>query len=147
MRELQAKKSILFRTVCFAAVYFIADWISRLCGLRFRIWVREPVTLLIAVGAAIGILQLLLHIPKKSAKITAAVLWAAAAIAGGIYGFLIFAFYHLEERTAVRDGKACIIESESFLFSGWDKYYEQHGFFFRGTDVLYTYDYDEDPLP
>lgn len=149
MRELQAKKSILFRTVCFAAVYFIADWISRLCGLRFRIWVRETATILIAVGAAIGILQLLLHIPKKGAKITAVVLWAAAAIAGGIYGFLILAFTHLEERTEIYDGKTCAVESESFLFSGWDKYYEKHGLFFRGTDVLYTYDYDDgqDPLP
>lgn len=147
---MKLKKSILFWTLIFAAVYLCTDTVTRLCGLRFRIWVREPATLLIAVGAEIGILQFLLcMLSKKTAKIIAAVLWTAAVLAGGAYGFVIFAFYHLEERTTTYDGKACVVETESFLFLGWDNYYEKHGPFFRGMDVLYTYDYDDaqDPLP
>ncbi len=135
---MKLKKSILFWTVLFAAVFLTADLITRLCGLRFRVWVREPATMLIAVGAAIGILQLLLHIPKKWVKITAVILWAAAVIAGGAYGFVIYAFCHLEERTEIYDGKECVVEEESTLWFEYDRYYEQHGLFFRGTDEIYT---------
>ena len=46
--------------------------------LQFRIWIREPVTLLIAAGAAAGLLQLVLLIPEKRLKTVMIVLWSAA---------------------------------------------------------------------
>ena len=48
------KKSILFWTVIVCVLYLAAHWLLNLNGLEFRIWIREPVTLLIAAGAFAG---------------------------------------------------------------------------------------------
>ena len=132
----QLKKNILFWTLIFTAVYLCIDTVTRLCGLRFRVWVREPATILIAVMAVIGVFQLLCFIPKRWVKITAIVLWLAAVIAGGCYGVVIFAFSHIEESAEIRDGKTYVIETESALWESWDYWYEARGLFFRGMNVL-----------
>lgn len=139
---MQLKKSILLWTMIFAAVYFTLGAVAQLCGLQFRAWVRASAALLIAVGAAIGIFQLLRRIPKAWVKTAAMLLWLAGVIAGGAYGFLIFVFNFTPERTEIYDGKACVVETKTTLFDEWDNYYEKHGLFFRGTDVLYSYDYE-----
>lgn len=45
------KKSILFWTAIVCAAFLAARGILALCGLQFRVGIREPVTLLIAAGA------------------------------------------------------------------------------------------------
>lgn len=131
------KRCILLWTAVFAAVFLTADLMTRLCGLRFRVWVREPATLLIAAGAAAGLLQLLLRIPKKPVKITAVILWLAAAAAGGCYGFVILAFTHVEERTESVDGTVYVVETESALWDSWDYYYERYSPVFRSLDPVH----------
>ena len=56
-------KGILLRTGAVCAVFLAASWIPAQCGLQFRIWIREPVTLLI---------------PEKRLKTVMIVLWSAA---------------------------------------------------------------------
>ena len=59
---LKLTKCILFWTaILFAVFVYITE---KLVGrdLELRVWIREPVTLLIAFGAAAGLLQIILHI-------------------------------------------------------------------------------------
>ncbi len=132
------KKSILFWTAIVCVLYLAARWLLNLNGLEFRIWIREPVTLLIAAGAFAGILQLLLRISNKTGKIVSIVLWAAALIAFCIYGFWIFALTHRNERSSITDfnGTRCVVEHERVIWDDRELYYAYHGWFVRGTELL-----------
>lgn len=134
------KKSILFWTVVLTVVFLGASALLDAFGLKFRIWIREPVTILIALYAALGILQLLLHIPKKKLKITAIVLWTAAFIAAGIYGYILFAFMHLTEQRETWEGRDCIVETEHVLWVRHYRYYEYHNWFVCGNEVIHQTD-------
>ena len=132
------KKSILFWTVIVCVLYLAAHWLLNLNGLEFRIWIREPVTLLIAAGAFAGILQLLLHISNKTGKIVSIVLWAAALIAFCIYGFWIFILTHRHETSGNTDfnGTRCVVEYERVMWESHELYYAYHGWFVRGKVLL-----------
>ena len=74
------KKSILLWSACLAALFLAVTFVlEQFCELKMRVWLRESATILIAAGAAIGILQLVLHIPNKTAKLICAMLWVSAS--------------------------------------------------------------------
>ena len=135
--------SILFWTVIVCAVFLTARWILSKCGLRFRIWIREPVTLLIAAGTAAGLLQRILSISVKPLRIALVVLWAVALIGVCIYGFWIFALTHRSEISSNTDhnGTRCIVEHEPVMWESRRRYYAYRGWFVRGKKLLYKEGY------
>ena len=132
------KKSILLWSVILGVLFLTARWILSLFGLQFRIWIREPVTLLIAAGTAAGILQLLLRIHAKPVKIITIVLWAAALVFCCIYGFWIFALLHRYEITDKADlqGTRCVVEHEPLMWESRSLFFAYHGWFVCGNEVL-----------
>ncbi|MBP0972204.1 MAG: hypothetical protein J5753_09225 [Oscillospiraceae bacterium] len=136
-------KSILFWTVVVCAVFLTARWILSRCGLRFRTWIREPVTLLIAAGTAAGFLQLILCISVKPLKIALIVLWAAALIAFCYFGFWMFALSNRSEISSKTDfnGTRCIVEHEPVMWESRRRYYAYRGWFVRGKKLLHKEGY------
>lgn len=136
---MKLKTSILFWSAAVCAVFLGATEILRLNGLQFRIWVREPVSLLIAFGLAAGLLQLLLRIGTKWLKTAAIVLWALAFVGGVCYGGFIFALSHRyeESQDAVYEGKRCIVENYPALWESHELYFEYHNWFVCGNQRLY----------
>ena len=136
-------KSILFWTVIVCAVFLTARWILSECGLRFRTWIREPVTLLIAAGTAAGLLQLILCISVKPLKIALFVLWAAALIAFCYFGFWMFALSNRSEISSKTDfnGTRCIVEHEPVMWESRRRYYAYRGWFVRGKKLLHKEGY------
>lgn len=132
--------SILLWSAVSAAVFLALSGILELLNLRFRTWIREPVTILIALGGAGGLLQLVLLIPLRWLRILVTVLWGIAAVVGLIAGVWVFAFEHLHEQSHafrgkpyVCDGRRCIAErSESVSGYRYD-YYEPRFLLFRST--------------
>ncbi|MCR4760941.1 MAG: hypothetical protein K5705_11865, partial [Oscillospiraceae bacterium] len=101
--------------------------------MKFRAWIREPVTLLIAFGTFAGILQLLLRIPIMPLRIAAIVLWAAALIAFCYFGFWLFALsfrFEISSKT-VYNGTRCIVEHEPVMWESRRRYYAYRGWFVR----------------
>ena len=136
-------KSILFWTVIVCAVFLAMRWILSKCGLRFRTWIREPVTLLIAAGTAAGLLQLILYISVKPLKIALIVLWAVALIAFCYFGFWMFALSHRSEISSKTDynGTRCIVEHEPVMWESRRRYYAYRGWFVRGKKLLHKEGY------
>ena len=139
---MKLKKSILFWTAVFCASFFAAVGILALNGLKFRVWFREPATIIIAFGAAVGLLQLILHISQKVWKIAAIVLWLAACIGFGIFGYVQYAFTHRYEKSATIEynGKTCLVEVEPVMWVDYTRYYEYHGWLVCGRGFLYSDD-------
>ena len=137
------KKSILFWTAMVCAVFLAASWILSKCGLKFRVWIREPVTLLIAAGTAAGLFQLILHIAVKPLKIALIVLWAAALIAFCYWGFWMFALCHRYEISSNTDynGTRCVVEHEPVMWESRRRYYAYRGWFVRGKMLVYKEGY------
>ena len=137
------KKSILFWTVILCVMFLTGRWLLSLSGLKFRSWIREPVTLLIAAGTAAGILQLLLRISVKPVKIVSIVLWAAALIAFCAYGFFLFALSHRSEISSNTDynGTRCVVEHEPVMWESRRLYYEYHGLFVCGIKEIHKEGY------
>ena len=137
------KKSILFWSAIVGVLFLAARGLLSLFGLEFRIWIREPVTLLTAAGAAGGILQLILRISKKPLKIVLIVFWAAALIAFCVYGFLMFALLHRSEISSNTDynGTRCVVEHEPVMWESRRLYFAYHGLFVRGKEVLHKEGY------
>ncbi|MBQ6040358.1 MAG: hypothetical protein K5705_03550 [Oscillospiraceae bacterium] len=136
-------KSILFWTIIVCAVFLTVRWILSACGLQFRIWIREPVTLLIAAGLAAGLLQRILSISGKKIKIVLIVLWAAALIGCCVYGFFIFALTHRSEVSSNTDynGTRCVVEHEPVMWESRRRYYAYRGWFVRGKYLLHKEGY------
>ena len=134
---MKLKRSILFWSLISAAAYLVLFFVLGLCGLRLRAWLREPLSFFIGVGIAAGILQLLLHIRKKAAKIITIVLWTAAFTFFLGYGWLYYGFYHLEDSTVEWEGRTCVREYEHIMWASRYSYYEAYGLFLRGTELLY----------
>ncbi|MBR4201290.1 MAG: hypothetical protein IKQ91_08485 [Oscillospiraceae bacterium] len=133
------KKSILLWSACLAALFLAVTFVlEQFCELKMRVWLRESATILIAAGAAIGILQLVLHIPNKTAKLICAMLWVPAVIAFGIYGYVLYAFLHPDEAVREWNGTKCIVETEQAFEDYTDYYYEYRNWFVRGTKLLDT---------
>lgn len=132
------KKSILFWTVIVCVLYLAAHWLLNLNGLEFRIWIREPVTLLIAAGAFAGIFQLLLRISNKTGKKVSIAIWAAALIAFCIYGTFFFIMAHRDETSSNTDfnGRRCVVEHERVIWDDRELYYAYDGWFTRGKVLL-----------
>ncbi|MBR5372687.1 MAG: hypothetical protein IK130_10800 [Oscillospiraceae bacterium] len=139
---MQLKKSILFWSLILAAAYLALIAVLGLAGLRLRVWLRESLTVLIAAGAAAGILQILLRIPEKKARLATAAVWAAAAVVCTLAGTVIFAFYHPEESTEMYQGRICVAE-EVLMHKVVRRYYEAHGLFVRGAELLYEWHENE----
>ena len=137
------KKSILFWTVIVCVLFLAARWLLNRNRLQFRIWIREPVTLLIAGGTFAGILQLLLRISNKTGRIVSIVLWAAALIAFCIYGFWIFILTHRHETSGNTDfnGTRCVVEYEPVMWESRKRYYAYRGWFVRGKALLHVEGY------
>ena len=138
---MKLKNSILFWTVIAAAVFLLASLLLDGFGLKFRIWIREPVTSLSAGGLAIGFLQLLLHIPEKKVKIITVLLWTAAVIPLSLWGYVLFGFGHLTETRKTWEETDCIVETEHVMWVYHDRYYEYHNWFVCGSGVIYEEDY------
>ena len=137
------KKSILLWSVILGVLFLTARWILSLFGLQFRIWIREPVTLLIAAGTAAGILQLLLKISSKPIRIITIVLWAAALIAFCIWGGLIFILSYRHEISSHTDykGTRCVVEYEPVMWESRRLYYPYRGWFVHGNEVIHKEGY------
>lgn len=134
---MKLKRSILFWSLISAAAYLALISVLGLCGLWPRVWLRESLTILTAAGALIGVLQLLLRIPDKKAKIIAALLWTAAAAVCCFAGTIVFAFYHPDESAEICDEKSCIAEEDSLFHKTRLRYYEAHGLLVRGIEPLH----------
>ena len=136
-------KSFLFWAAVVCAVFLTARRILSECGLRFRTWIREPVTLLIAAGTAAGLLQLILSISVKPLKIALIVLWAAALIAFCYFGFWMFALSSRSEISSKTDfnGTRCIVEHEPVMWESRRRYYAYRGWFVRGKKLLHKEGY------
>lgn len=133
---MKLKKSILFWSAILLVLFLGITGILSLLNLKLRVWVREPATLLIALGGIIGVFQLILHIKKKPLKIVLCILAAAATIAGGCWGYMIFAFDHLEEYTGTYNEKPCVIECENIMWMQRECYYEYHNPLVCGKEIL-----------
>jgi len=135
-------KCILFWTAVLFAVF--VRMTENLVGkdLTLRVWIREPVTLLIAIGAAAGLLQIILHIRKKPIKIMLCILWASAALIGGYFGVEQYRLNHVFEIkndcASEHGGGPCVIEV--WICGGVceEIHYEAHGPFLRGTEKVYV---------
>lgn len=136
-------KSILFWAVIAGVLFLTARWLLNRRGLRFRTWIREPATLLIAFGTAAGILQLLLRIPSKPVRIVAIVLWSAALIAFCIWGGLMFILSYRHEISSKTDynGMRCIVEYEPVMWESRRRYYAYRGWFVRGKKLIHKEGY------
>lgn len=136
-------KSILFWTGIVCAVFLTVRRILSVFDLRFRTWIREPVTLLIAAGTAAGLLQLILCISVKPLKIVLILLWAAALIAVCFFGFWIFALSHRYEISGNTDynGTRCIVEHEPVMWESRRRFYAYRGWFVRGKKLLHKEGY------
>ena len=136
-------KSILFWTVVVCAVFLTARRILSVCGLRFRTWIREPVTLLIAAGTAAGLLQRILSISVRPLKIALIVLWAAALVAFCFLGFWIMALTHRHEISGNTDynGTRCVVEHEPVMWESRRRFYAYRGWFVRGKKLLHKEGY------
>lgn len=136
-------KSILFWTVILCVLFLAASWILSRLRLKFRVWIREPVTLLIAFGTEAGILQLLLRITSKPVRIISIVLWAAVLIAFCFYGFWILVLTHRHEISSKTDykGTRCIVEYEPVMWESRRRYYAYRGWFVRGKKLLHKEGY------
>jgi hypothetical protein len=137
------RKSILFWTVIVCVIFLAARWILDRNGLQFRVWIREPVTLMIAFGTAAGILQLLLKIPGKPLRIVTIVLWAAALIAFCIWGgvILILSFRHEISGNTDYKGTRCVVEYEPVMWESRRLYYPYHGWFVCGNQPIHKEGY------
>lgn len=139
---LKLTKCILFWTaILFAVFVYITE---KLVGrdLKLRVWIREPVTLLIAFGAAAGLLQIILHIKLKPVKIILCTLWAAAAAIGGFWGFEQYEYSHVSELkpencVSLHGGGPCVIEVQSYDGVCEERHYEERGPFLRSTETVY----------
>ena len=136
-------KSILFWTVIVCVLYLAASGVLLRFRLIFRVWIREPVTLLIAAGTFAGILQLLLHISSITVRIVTIVLWAAALIVFCIYGFVFLILTHRSEISGKADfnGTRCIVENEPVMWESRRRYYAYRGWFVRGKTLLHAEGY------
>ncbi len=136
-------RSILFWTVSLCVLFLAASWILSRFRLIFRVWIREPVTLLIAVGTFAGILQLLLRISSIQIRIAAIILWAAALVVFCIYGFLFLIMMHRSEISSKTDfnGTRCVVEYEPVMWESRRRYYAYRGWFVRGKTLLHAEGY------
>lgn len=136
-------KSILFWTVILCALFLAASLILSRFRLRFRVWIRKPVTLLIAAGTFAGIFQLLLRISSKPIKIAAIILLAAALIVFCIYGFVFLILSHRSEISSKTDynGTRCVVEHEPVMWESRRRYYAYRGWFVRGKTLLHVEGY------
>lgn len=135
-------KSILFWAVWLCALFLLVRGILSLGGYTLRVWIREPVTVLIGVGLAAGVLQLCL-LPKKTwLKIVLIVLWLGAAGFFCVWGYIQYAFLHPEERKEVRGGREYLVEAECAFGSYTYYWYNAHGLFVRGSELVV-----KDPTP
>lgn len=137
------KKSILFWTIIVCILFLTARWILNRHGLQFRVWIREPVTLLIAFGTAGGILQLLLRISSKPLRIISIILWAGAMIAFCVYGFFIFILTSRHEISSNTDynGTRCVVEYEPVMWESRRLYFTYHGWFVCGNKPIHKEGY------
>ena len=136
-------RSILFWTVILCVLFLAASWILSRFRLIFRVWIREPVTLLIAVSTFAGILQLLLRISSIQIRIAAIILWAAALVVFCIYGFLFLIMMHRSEISSKTDfnGTRCVVEYEPVMWESRRRYYAYRGWFVRGKTLLHAKGY------
>ena len=137
------KRYILFWDAILCATYLLLVFILHLCGLTFRIYIREPVTMIIGLSAVAGVFQLLIKlIHKKVAKIISIVIWSLASIAIVGYGFLFFAFYTKQDLGAKKysDGKYYVEELEQVMWDADYRYYEDHGPLVRAEKLAYSTD-------
>ena len=135
---MKLKHSILLWAVLALGLFLLTRGLLSLGGYTLRVWIREPVTILIGVGLAAGVLQLCL-LPKKTwLKVVLIVLWLGAAGFFCVWGYIVYAFLHPEERHEERGGKEYLVEVESAFGSYTYYWYDAHGPFVRGTEVLYT---------
>lgn len=137
------KKSILFWTAIVCVLFLTARWLLSLRGLKFRCWIREPVTLLIAAGTAAGLLQRILSISVKPLKIGLIVLWAAALVGFCFYGFWMFALLHRYDISSNTDynGTRCVVEHEPVMWESRRLFYEYHGPFVCGNKEIHKEGY------
>lgn len=136
---MKLKKSILFWSVIVLLAGFVTFLILEANGLAPREWLSETFCVLIVLGFAAGIFQLLLYIPFKRLKIALIVICTAAAAVGGYYGVLLLRFMHRPEHRGEYEGTPCIIETQRALWGNThsDWYYEYHGLFIRGAECLH----------
>lgn len=136
-------KSILFWTAILCVLFLTARRLLSLRGLKFRTWIREPVTLLIAFGTAAGIFQLLLRIPNKPLRIAAIVLWAAVLAVFCIYGFwvLVLSYRHETSSNTVWNGTRCIVEYEPVMWESRRHFYPYRGWFVRSAKSIHKEGY------
>ena len=113
---LKLTKCILFWTAILLAVFVYIT--EKLVGrdLELRVWIREPVTLLIAFGAAAAI--------------------------GGFWGFEQYEYSHVSELkrencVSLHGGGPCVIEVQSYGGVCEERHYEEHGPFLRSTETVY----------
>lgn len=146
------KTYILFWDAILCAVFLLLVLILHLCGLTFRVYIREPITMIIGLSGVVGVFQPLIRlIHKKPLKITLTVIWSILSVLLVGYGFFLFLFMHrCDNGTKVySDGKSYVEEMESVMWDDEYRYYEDHGPLFRAEKYTYSTDpyendYDEE---
>lgn len=138
----RTKHAVLLWTLAALACYLLILLVLAFCGLVLRSYVRLAVELLLALGAAAGILQLILRMQSTKVKALLLILYAVLLVAGGYIGLFLAALFYTPDHTFVRNGVAYAAEDQSFLGHGSIVYYEAKNFFLRGSEICFTEELD-----
>ena len=132
------RKNILLCTLILFAVHMLALGLTALCGVKLRVWIREPVSIIIGIGTIAGLLQLILKIRPKALKVLCIVAWTAATLFCVGYGGFILMLSARSDYVDTYNGQKCLVEREPILWETKYTYYKYLGPFVRGTEILYS---------
>lgn len=124
---------ILLDVFLFDLIYVLTVLILNQFNIAFRKWVLILVVIVTVIGGFIGIIQLLLKIPKRGLKITALVLYTVVSLVVGFYGFVLGVFALGDwEHVVEKNGKKYVVYVNGFLDT-YATYYDYRSFLTCGN--------------
>jgi hypothetical protein len=132
-------KLILIYIVLFAGAFFLLRYILSLFYLEYRRWIFYFFVIVLVIGVVLGIVQLIMKIKKRWAKVVCAILFTALLLISIPYAYLIFAFSIREEHIVFKDDYKLVAQVDGFKHT-YVYYYDYKNPFVQGKRLrLYEY--------
>ena len=124
---------VLLDVLLFDLIYVLVTRILNQFDIAFRKWVLIVAVIITAIGGFIGIIQLLLKIPKNWLKITTIVIYTLVSLVIGFYGFVLGVFALGDwEHVVEKNGKKYVVYVNGFLDT-YATYYDYRSFLTCGS--------------
>lgn len=139
----KCKKSILFYVIIYTLILIISREILLLFNLNYMQFIYIISLIIILVGFICGVIQLLLKIKNKTAKIISICIFVILLIYPVLpFGGFLFIFSYMPEKVVMKDNEKLVTYTSSF----WDVdiyYYKYLNPFIRSTKLKIHEQYSE----